>query len=89
MLGVFDYSQVESVEALQIVPDDSHWTVDVPDLSAPWSPSAAPGWQWRHEEWTFPVPRDSMALTNLDALRGKRITEAAMEKNRKCAFAHA
>jgi hypothetical protein len=75
MLGVFDYYHVDSLEAWQIVPDESHWTVDIPDLSRPWSPNAAPGWQWLHEKWTCPVPRDSVALTNLDALRGERVTE--------------
>ena len=75
MLGVFDYYQVNTIKALQIVPDESHWTVDIPDLSRPWSPDAAPGWQWLHEKWNFPVPRDSVALTNLDALRRERTTE--------------
>ncbi len=30
---------------------------------------------WLHEEWAFPIPRDSVALTDLNALRGMRITE--------------
>jgi hypothetical protein len=75
MLGVFDYYQVNTIEAVQIVPDESHWTVDIPDLSQPWNPKTAPAWQWLHEKWTFPIPKNSVALTNLDALRGKRMTE--------------
>lgn len=66
---------VKTIDAYQIVPDEAHWTVEIPDLSQPWSPRVAPAWRWLHERWTYPVPRDSVAITNLDALRGRRITE--------------
>jgi hypothetical protein len=75
MLGAFDYYRGRSIEAFQIVPDEEHWTIDVPDLSQPWSPTAAPGWRWLKEEWKYPVPKDSMALTDLTVLRGGRIAE--------------
>jgi hypothetical protein len=75
LLGVFDFYQVDSVNAFQIVPDEAHLTIEIPDLSQPWSPDLAPSWRWLHQEWTYPVPKDSVAITNLDALRGKRTTE--------------
>jgi hypothetical protein len=75
MLGVFDYYQVQTIHAYQIVPDETHWTNEIPDLSQTWSLELAPAWRWQYEEWIYPVPVDSMAITNLDALRGKRITE--------------
>ncbi|HTC95902.1 MAG TPA: DUF4262 domain-containing protein [Terriglobales bacterium] len=75
MLGAFDYYQKRDIPALQIVPDKAHWTIDVPDLSAPWSTTKEPVWQWLHEPWTYPVPKDATAATNLAALRGDRITE--------------
>lgn len=75
MLGAFDYYQKRDIPALQIVPDKAHWTIDVPDMSAPWNVIAEPVWQWLHEPWTFPVPEDSTAATNLAALRGDQITE--------------
>jgi len=75
MLAVFDYYRVKTIEAYQILPDEEHWTIEIPDLSRPWSPLLAPAWRWSYEPWTYPIPRDSVALTNLDALRGKRITE--------------
>lgn len=75
MLGAFDYYQKRDIPALQIVPDKAHWTIDVPDISAPWSASTEPVWRWLKEPWTFPVPKDSTAATNLAALRGERITE--------------
>jgi hypothetical protein len=75
MLGAFDFFATETIEARQIVPDQSHWTIEIPDLSLPWSANAAPGWQWMRQEWTFPVPPKSVAITNLDALRGGRVTE--------------
>jgi hypothetical protein len=33
-------------------------------------------WQWLTDPWEYAVPDDSVAITNLDALRGKSITEA-------------
>jgi hypothetical protein len=35
MLGAFDYYPGKSIEAYQIVPDEAHSTIDVPDLSQP------------------------------------------------------
>ncbi len=75
MLGVFDYYKVKTIDAYQIIPDEAHWTIEIPDLSQPWSPESAPAWRWSYEPWTYPIPRNSVALTNLDALRGGQITE--------------
>jgi len=75
MLGAFDYYPGKSIEAYQIVPDEAHSTVDVPDLSKAWSPTHTPGWRWLNEAWPFPVPKTSVALTDLSVLRGARITE--------------
>jgi hypothetical protein len=74
-LGAFDYYQKRDIPALQIVPDKAHWTIDVPDMSAPWNATTAPVWRWLHEPWTYPVPKSATATTNLAALRGDRITE--------------
>jgi hypothetical protein len=76
MLGAFDYFHKRDLPALQIVPDKAHWTVDIPDMSVPWSATKEPAWQWLRERWTYPVPEISTATTNLAALRGDRITEA-------------
>ncbi|HLJ85746.1 MAG TPA: DUF4262 domain-containing protein [Candidatus Angelobacter sp.] len=75
MLGAFDYYQKRDIPALQIIPDKAHWTIDIPDMSMPWSASTEPVWQWLKRPWSFPVPKDSTAATNLAALRGDRITE--------------
>lgn len=76
MLGAMDYYRVDELPALQIVPDKSHWTIDVPDMSTPWSATTEPVWRWLFEPWTYPVPEASTVTTNLAALRGERITEA-------------
>jgi hypothetical protein len=76
MRGALDYYQVREIPGLQIVPDEAHWTVDVPDMSAPWNAINEPVWRWLHEPWTFPVSKKAVAATDLAALRGDRITEA-------------
>jgi hypothetical protein len=76
-LGAFDYYGKGDIGVLQIIPDEAHWTVDIPDMSIPWSATSQPIWQWLRQEWTLPIPRTSHATTNLAALRGEFVTEAA------------
>ncbi|HEY8714877.1 MAG TPA: hypothetical protein VIM00_05820, partial [Candidatus Acidoferrum sp.] len=68
---------VKQVRAFQLRPDAAHWTNDVPDMCQPWNPVTASSWRWMHEEWTYPIPLRSVGITNLKALRGERVTEAA------------
>jgi len=77
MRGALDYYSTADVPALQVVPDEDHWTIDIPDLSRPRTTESEPVWQWLSEPWAFAVSDRSVAVTNLDALRGKPITEAA------------
>ena len=77
MLGALDYYSSKCVLASQVVPLGEHWTADVPDMSVPWNADMEPIWRWVHEPWPYSVPETSIAVTNLDALRGNRITEAA------------
>jgi len=76
MLGATDFYQRSDIPALQVAPDDAHMTIDVPNMAVAWSPQSAPLWQWLKEPWTFSVPSDSEAVTDLDALRGFSVTEA-------------
>lgn len=76
LLGALDYYSIKDVEAYQIVPEEKHRTLDVPNMAKEWSATGEPVWQWLHEDWTHPVPRESEVMTNLDALRGAPITEA-------------
>lgn len=77
MLGALDFYSASDIPALQIVPDQAHLTVDVPNLTQPWSATAEPVWRWLHEPWGNSVSPRSVAVTNLGALRGERVTEAA------------
>ena len=75
LLGAYDYHKTDSVPALQIWPDEGHMTLDVPNMSLPWSADREPVWKWLREPWLFPVPEKSVVFTNLDALNGRRVTE--------------
>lgn len=77
MIGGADYYKNDALCAVQIVPDNKHWTLDIPNLEMPWNSKEEPVWQWLREPWTYDVPSESTAVTNLAALRGSRITEAA------------
>jgi hypothetical protein len=61
----------------QLSPKGKLSTIDIPDLSVPWSPRHEPVWRWLTEPWDLPVGPSSVAMTNLDALRGEPITEVA------------
>jgi hypothetical protein len=77
MLGAYDFYGDRDLRFQQVVPDEDHRTIDVPDMSSPWTGAADGAWRWQFEEWPFPVPRSSIAMTNLAALRGSPITEMA------------
>lgn len=76
MLGAYDFYKTENIQSLQIVPDKKHWTIDIPDLTKPWSCFSQPLWKWLGESWKFSVPDHSTTITNLAALKGELITEA-------------
>jgi len=75
ILGALDYYNASEVIAFQISPDPEHWTIDVPDLSVPWDAASEPCWQWLEKPWSYPVSKSSVAVTNLDALKGDPVTE--------------
>jgi hypothetical protein len=76
-LGALDFYGVDEVPGVQIVPDADHWTIDVPDMEQDWAASQEPVWQWLGRPWGYDVPQESIAATNLAALRGAPITEVA------------
>ncbi len=76
LLGILDFYNISEVPTLQISPDAEHWTIDVPDLSAPWNSTFEPCWQWLDRSWNYSVPKSSIAVTNIDALQGEPVTEA-------------
>jgi hypothetical protein len=69
------------VHAYQIVPDGEHSTVDIPDMSAPWSATAAPAWRYLCEPWPHRIPESAHVATCLDVLRGADVMRAARRTN--------
>jgi hypothetical protein len=78
LLGAIDYYKDArtTVSAYQLVPDSEHDSLDTPRLDLEWSIKRDPAWRWLNEPWPYPVPSDSTAMTNLNALRGSPVTEA-------------
>ncbi len=76
LLGALDYYDCHTVSAYQIVPAEEYKTLDVPNLSIPRSRKKDPAWRWLDESWCYPVEKDSLAMTNLLALRRTTISEA-------------
>jgi Domain of unknown function (DUF4262) len=77
LLGVSTYYRRDDVEAVQLVPQGGLRTIDVPDMSETWDPERHPVWQWLERPWSLEIPPTAVAMTNLEALRGAAITEAA------------
>ena len=75
IFGAFDFYGVTSLPALQILPDEAHWTADIPDLEQPWSAATAGVWKWLKVPWGFPVPPTALVTTNLGVLRGDKVIE--------------
>ncbi|HUQ02973.1 MAG TPA: DUF4262 domain-containing protein [Kofleriaceae bacterium] len=64
------------VAAYQIVPDRDHWTVDVPDMTTPWSVESAPAWRFLRDLPPATFPASAHVATGLDVLRGTLVTRA-------------
>ena len=75
LLGASDFYGSTTIEGLQIVPDPTHFTLDVPDLSLPAAASQNGAWRWLSEPWPYDIPEQSVTATDLIALQGRRITE--------------
>lgn len=77
MLGVYDYYKINDFIAYQIKPDTDHFTIDIPDMSIEWNSEYQPIWKWLDQniKWNLGVPSDSMVITDIDCLLGKKIIE--------------
>jgi len=75
LLGVYDFFDIEDFNAIQVCPDKNHYTLDIPDLSKNFESSTEPVWKCLKDDWKYPVLKDITVVTNLDALRGRAITE--------------
>ena len=75
LLGAFDYYNQIEIEVWQILPDGQHHTLDVPDMSQVFDVASEPVWQWLSRKWDYPVPSNSMAVSNLKVLFGEKATE--------------
>lgn len=77
MLGTYDYFQLDEIKAYQIKPITPKLTLtlDIPDMKIKWEGNLNPIWQWLKNEWKYPIPQNSKVVTNLDVLRGNKVTE--------------
>lgn len=76
LLGAIDYYNVRDVDAYQVVPAAPHATIDVPNMSVPWSPTVEPVWRWMRGRWPYDVPEHSYVIANRPVLQGAPITRA-------------
>ncbi len=77
MLGAIDYYGREDIQAFQILPTDVEITTkDIPDMTKKWSSNNLI-WKYldKNQLWKYEIPKNSTAITNLDALKGARLTE--------------
>lgn len=73
--GALDYYNINSIESYQIIPDNDHFTIDIPCLYKDFNSLSEKIWKWLKEEWSYNIPSDSSVVTNLKAMYGERITE--------------
>jgi hypothetical protein len=72
MLGVYDYYSVDEITAYQIIPIER--TLDTPIMSDALIAND-PVWKWLYMDWNIDAPKNSYVITDLNALKGKTITE--------------
>lgn len=77
VLGALEYYRIDTLKCLQVLPEEKFWTIDIPDLTRKLDVVEQPVWKWFSDGWPFPVSPGAIVTTNLDALRGYMVTEAA------------
>jgi hypothetical protein len=77
LLGCMDYYATENISGYQIIPDKKFMTKEIPDMNCPYNPKTEPVWRWLTEIWSYGVPKNSTAATNLSSLKGDTIIEAS------------
>ena len=75
LLGAYDFYNTDKIQALQIVPDKEHHTLEIPDMSKEFIANSEPIWRYLVDNWNYQVPENSTVTTNLKSLFGERITE--------------
>jgi hypothetical protein len=75
LLGAIDYYPQTDLQVWQIVPDQAHHTLEIPAMAQAFEAATQPVWQWLVRPWEYPIPRQSMAITNLAVLAGAKATE--------------
>lgn len=77
MLGAIDFYGTENINAFQIISTDiKNLTIETPMMSKAWDGKDLI-WRYLSDDihWPYNVPKNSVAITNLKALLGVRLTE--------------
>lgn len=74
MLGVYDYYSVDEITAFQIISIER--TLDTPLMSDALIPNDSI-WKWLYIDWDIDASKNSYVITDVNALKGKTITEVA------------
>ena len=77
LLGAFDFYKNNKIKASQIYPNAKFWTSDIPDMTKEWESSSGPIWKNLGSDKSARSQNLLRAVTNLAALRGEKVTEAA------------
>lgn len=77
LLGAFDLYKNNQIVGVQIVPSKKFWTIDIPDMTKGWKESSGVIWKSLGSADPDNGPSPLRAVTNLAALQGGKITEAA------------
>lgn len=70
------YLHSESPPCFQILPEECHRTIDIPQMAISFSPASSPIWRWNEEPWPFHVSKEAFAVTDLRAIKGEKVKEA-------------
>jgi hypothetical protein len=75
LLGALDYYNLDSINALQVIPPNDYLTIDTPNLSVIYNPLEEPIWQWLTEDCSYSIDATSNCVVDLDVLFGKPVIQ--------------
>lgn len=75
MAGALHYYGKDDMKAWQVVPDEKHGTIDIPNMTFPYSTQTNPVWRWLDGEWPYSVPLDSVVIVDRPVMLGEPVAQ--------------
>lgn len=82
LLGALDYYDIPNLPVWQMIPeDDERYSFDIPNTAKSFDVNSHPVWRWFDQACPQEIPKNSIAVSDLDVMLGYAATEITRRTN--------